>query len=332
MFFSILFFIFAPKDDNNAIIGINDNIMGIPRFLGRILKSTKSTYPSVIDPSKVRTFVRTTETISPQQAAATFHLTDFSTMPLSKPISIAEKVGIPKGDRGLFNWDQVPDLIPRFNKWAQYYGYGTIPESTSMQDSVNIMKNTFKRHNTFFRGLTVPYGKDANELERVLGKNFKEDQAYAHMATTPREGDSAVFASPVGNALIYGGNGKTAIIRRNYSLGKEPEKWLKDADFDIRYGNGTFGTEIQFPWSQRGTGNIENEVLIPKGQSHFVGYVPDSFNGEALDFVESNGSLNKYLGNKSYHSIWGFGPYDVYTDIPIEKPKFKKGGKIKSIF
>lgn len=40
-------------------------------------------------------------TVSPQEAATTYHFD--GRMPLSKSIGIAEKAGIPKGDRGLFN-------------------------------------------------------------------------------------------------------------------------------------------------------------------------------------------------------------------------------------
>ena len=47
--------------------------MGFPKFFGRLFKSAKTTYPAVVDPSKVRTVVRTTGIVSPEQMAKTYY-------------------------------------------------------------------------------------------------------------------------------------------------------------------------------------------------------------------------------------------------------------------
>ena len=269
--------------------------------------------------------------VSDPKAATTYHFD--GKMPLSKSIGIAEKAGIPKGDRGLFNWDQIPDLIPRFNKWAQYYGYETIPESTFIQDAVNIMKNTFKRHNTFFRGVHNPdIPEDASRIEALFGKDYDIDDVYKYVATHGRPGDNAVFISPLSNAGIYGSTGKTAIVRRRFKLGKNPETWLHDADFDIIFGGSPKAIKaaqekntFTFPWSERGHGTVENELLAPDGTINFVDFVPQN---ASTSYFDLNGSLNKYLGYKSFHDMYGFGDYNRFTDVPIEKPKFKQGGKI----
>ena len=251
----------------------------------------------------------------------------------SKPISISERLGIPKQYRNVFDWNQIPDLIPRFNKWAQYYGYESIPESKNIQDAVNIMKNTFKRHNTFFRGVHKPdIPEDASRIEALFGKDYDLDDVYKYVATHGRPGDNAVFISPLSNAGIYGSTGKTAIVRRRFKLSKNPETWLRDADFDIIFGGSPEAIKaaqekntFTFPWSERGHGAVENELLAPDGTINFVDFVPQN---ASTSYFDLNGSLNKYLGYKSFHDVYGFGDHNRFTDVPIEKPKFKQGGKI----
>lgn len=86
------------------------------------------------------------------------------------------------------------------------------------------MKNTFKRHNTFFRGVHNPdIPEDASRIEALFGKDYDLDDVYKYVATHGRPGDNAVFISPLSNAGIYGSTGKTAIVRRRFKLGKNPE-------------------------------------------------------------------------------------------------------------
>ena len=247
----------------------------------------------------------------------------------SRPISEAEKLGIPKVERGLFDWDKIPDLVPRFNKWAQYYGYDTVPESASLIDAVDIMKNTFKRHNTFFRGVHEPSAiEDITRLENLFGRGYNIEDAYPYIATHGRPGDGAVFVSPLSNAGIYGSTGKTAVVRRKYKLGSDPSKWLQEADFDIEYGGTPDAIErakskgtLTFPWHERGNGIVENELLAPDGILDFIEYVPEQVPNSYFDL---NGSLNKYLGRK--FEMYSGRPY--YFEELVSKPKFKQGGTI----
>lgn len=169
-------------------------------------------------------------------------------------------------------------------------------------------------------------------LEEVFGPNYAElyeEQVYPYIATHGRPGDSAVFVSPLPNAGIYGSTGKTAVVRRNYSLGENPATWLRDADFEIKYGGSPEAIEaarregtVTFPWSEAGHGIVENELLVPDGISNFVEYVPDD---AAVKFMETNGSLNKYLGKQ-----WElYGGRQIFSDELVPKPKFKAGGKLK---
>ena len=251
----------------------------------------------------------------------------------SRPISVAEKAGIAKDKRGMFDWNQIEALRPRFNKWAEYYGYDQIPESVGLEDAVDIMKNTFKRHNTFFRGVHKPdSSEDITHIESLFGKDYNLDDIYKYVATHGRPGDNAVFVSPLSNAGIYGSTGKTAIVRRRFKLGKNPETWLQDADFDIIFGGSPEAIKtaqqkgtLTFPWSQKGHGVVENELLAPDGTINFIDFIPQD---ASTLYFDSNGSLNKYLGYKSFGDAYGFGDYNHFTDIPVEKPKFKQGGKI----
>ena len=224
---------------------------------------------------------------------------------------------------------EVQALRNRFNKWAEYYGYDTIPESASIEEAENIMKKTFDRHNTFFRGVHPPGTKeDVAHLEEMFGEGFNIEDAYPYIATHGRPGDGAVFVSPLSNAGIYGSTGKTAVVRRNYSLGENPRTWLQDADFEIKYGGRPEHIEaaakegtLTFPWSEAGHNIVENELLAPDGVLNFIEYVPE---GAPTSYFDANGSLNRYLG-KQWELYSG---RQVFLDEMVPKPKFASGGKI----
>ena len=226
---------------------------------------------------------------------------------------------------------EVQALRKRFNKWAEYYGYDTIPESMSVEDAEKAMKKTFDRHNTFFRGVHMPdRPADIAHLEEVFGPGYTEQQAFPYIATHARPEEAGVFVSPASNAGIYGGSGKTAVVRRGYSLGENPQTWLKDADFEIGFGGSNEAVEaagrnntLLFPWNEGAPvgGAVENELLAPNGVLNFVEYVPE---GATPAYYDATGSLNKYLGKR-----WVMhGGRQSFLDEMIPKPEFKEGGKI----
>ena len=231
---------------------------------------------------------------------------------------------IPSSTRGISprNIAMAP-MIERFNNWANYYGYKPIKKGASFKSAESTMKNTFNRHNTFFRGVVKPYTpEDIAEIEKMLGKNASEDEILQYVSTHPRESDPGMFISPTTNAAIYGGAGKTAMIRRKFSLGSNPKTWIDDADFDILFFKNKNNPKdaITFPWSDKGRGHIENELLAPEGTMQFIQYVPEEI---WYPFMKANGSRNIYLGNK--YNYWDHG---ITSDIPLEKPQFKKGGRL----
>lgn len=179
-------------------------------------------------------------------------------------LSEAELKGIPKNVRNFVPSDNEPfrkQLIDTYNgwikqfnqpiadqnKWAQEYAdywnsvgvetsppfaseipYESIPDNATIPEAKRIIENTMRRHNQFYRGVTKPV---LNE-DVSLVKGLSDEEALIQ-ATQPRPGDG-VWITPASNAFIYGSNGKTALLRRPYKLGKNPMNWIKEGDFKIR--------------------------------------------------------------------------------------------------
>lgn len=208
----------------------------------------------------------------------------------------------------------VYNLVDRYNKWAEFYGYQKILKDTPLKEIEPLMKSTFDRHNTFYRGLRLPVGEDLTEVKKVLGENATEQDILNYIATTGRKGDT--YATPFSNAGIYGND--VAILRRKYRLGEDPQTWLKDADFDYTDtpATQTITTGVNYPWaSNMDTKLIPNEIrFIPEEFEH-VGWMPktvfDPELGWLVDPDNFKGSLNVYV-----------------NPIKGTKPKFKQGGKL----
>ena len=179
-------------------------------------------------------------------------------------LSEAELKGVPKSVRNFVPSDNEPfrkQLIDTYNgwikqfnqpiadqnKWAQEYAdywnsvgvktsppfaseipYESIPDNATIPEAKRIIENTMRRHNQFYRGVTKPV---LNE-DISLVKGLSDEEALIQ-ATQPRPGDG-VWITPASNAFIYGSNGKTALLRRPYKLGKNPMNWIKEGDFKIR--------------------------------------------------------------------------------------------------
>lgn len=179
-------------------------------------------------------------------------------------LSEAELKGVPKNVRNFVPSDNEPfrkQLIDTYNgwikqfnqpiadqnKWAQEYAdywnsvgvetsppfaseipYESIPDNATIPEAKRIIENTMRRHNQFYRGVTKPV---LNE-DVSLVKGLSDEEALIQ-ATQPRPGDG-VWITPASNAFIYGSNGKTALLRRPYKLGKNPMNWIKEGDFKIR--------------------------------------------------------------------------------------------------
>ena len=211
---------------------------------------------------------------------------------------------------------EIHKLKERFNKWADYYGYDKLPENIKLDEIENFMKSTFDKHNTYYRGLTLPYTpEDIAKVKTVLGENASDEEILNYLAKTGRPGGT--FVSPVSNAAIYGDNKNVAILRRKYNLGENPKTWLDDADFNITDEGIKENIEkgiISYPWgSIFDSKTIPNELRININDFEHVGWLPRTIEyndiGKVIDINDFNGSKNVYI-----------------NQMRGEKPKFKFGG------
>lgn len=127
---------------------------------------------------------------------------------------------------------ELNNLIDRFNKFADYYGYTKVPSGADLSEAEKIMKNVFDQHNTFYRGLALPsMDCDVAEVVAAIGANKSSADQLNYLAKAGRKGDT--YVSPGSNAAMYGDGQNVAILRRKYNLGENPKTWLADADFDF---------------------------------------------------------------------------------------------------
>ena len=193
-------------------------------------------------------------------------------------LSEAELKGVPKSVRNFVPSDNEPfrkQLIDTYNgwikqfnqpiadqnKWAQEYAdywnsvgvktstpfaseipYESIPDNATIPEAKRIIENTMRRHNQFYRGVAKPVLKE----DISLVKGLSDEEALIR-ATQPRRPGDGVWITPASNAFIYGSNGKTALLRRPYKLGKNPMNWIKEGDFKIRGYRPEESTEYGIP-------------------------------------------------------------------------------------
>lgn len=208
----------------------------------------------------------------------------------------------------------VYKLLPRYNKWAEFYGYPKISTETPIKDIESLMKKSFEKHNRFYRGLRMPIGEDLDNVKKFLGENASNKDIMNYIASMGRPGDT--YASPLSNAGMYGND--VAILRRKFTLGEDPKTWLDDVDFNYTDtpATHTINTGVNYPWAtDMDTKIIPNEVRYIPDEFEHVGWMPKNYFDPELGWLvdpdDFDGSLNVYIN-------------------PIKgiKPKFKQGGKL----
>jgi hypothetical protein len=129
------------------------------------------------------------------------------------------------------------DLVDEF---AKKHGYPLTDRSviTSTRRTNKHARKILARHNTYARGIRpTTLEPDIKYIKSQIGDNFTEEQALRFMATHPHkyspEEVSTLWISPESNAFIYGGDSKTAAIRRMYKLSPNRNNWMSDADFIV---------------------------------------------------------------------------------------------------
>lgn len=199
-----------------------------------------------------------------------------------RPISVAEELGIPKGDRAMFD----PQVVANAKKFADRYGY-TMPET------MEGIKDMYRRHNTFFRTVGIgnlkpfkgiqtqeqidswyPQFKGLSETEAKLKLAsegypiFMKSGNPAHIGKGAT--DDFVFVSPSleSNKTYQGINGLTNTVKlqRPFSL-RNPSIWHIDADWNpvatIYKGKHAKGTVSQGNAGLAHEAKISTEHLIP---------------------------------------------------------------------
>lgn len=179
------------------------------------------------------------------------------------------------------------DLVDEF---AKKYGYPLTDRSviTSTRRTNKHARKILARHNTYARGIRpTTLEPDIKYITSQIGDNFTEEQALRFMATHPHkyspEEVSTLWFSPESNAFIYGGNSKTAAIRRMYKLSPNRNNWISDADFIVEshpmYRNlsweHTPETDIIDIWrspKNKGTSGPTTE-LVTTGNMNFTGWL-----------------------------------------------------------
>ena len=232
-------------------------------------------------------------------------------------LSEAELKGVPKSVRNFVPSDNEPfrkQLIDTYNgwikqfnqpiadqnKWAQEYAdywnsvgvetsppfaseipYESIPDNATISEAKRIIENTMRRHNQFYRGVTKPV---LNE-DISLVKGLSDEEALIQ-ATQPRRPGDGVWITPASNAFIYGSNGKTALLRRPYKLGKNPMNWIKEGDFKIRGYRPEESTAYGIP--------KPNTVYDPwhTPDNPAQGYLNELWSTQPLKFIEWRESPN----------------------------------------
>lgn len=162
-------------------------------------------------------------------------------------------------------------LLDIMDEFAEKYGYPKADRSTilSNRKTNKQVRDLIARHNTYLRGVH-PYGSEPGDLElvqKILGKNITSEEFMKYAATHNRPNYKGIWISPESNAFIYGGDGKTALVRRYYKLGKNRNNWFMEGDFNIKPNpveiNKSWdnATGIIAPWYSYMNKGGENELV-----------------------------------------------------------------------
>lgn len=209
----------------------------------------------------------------------------------------------------------IKGLIPRFNKFAEYYGYTPVGKGASIAEAERVIKAGLKQHNTFYRGLSVP--KDKSTINKALGKEATEKEVLEYMAKNGSIDPNNTYFSPDNRASQYARQGDVAVVTRKYKLGEDPYTWLDDADFVYNTTPATSVApkgQINYPWAGKAIEKAPpGEVRINPEDYIFEGWLPKTEweYGAYVPVKEFKGSKNLYFNEAAGH----------------HKPKFRLGGK-----
>lgn len=264
--------------------------------------------------------------------------------PLSRPISEAEKLGIPKNERPMYD----PEVFQKAKLFAEEYGYSEPKTPTEIKDM-------YKRHNTFFRTVgdldRVYFPKNYESLpDEFKSLSLPEQRKFLASRGYPSylrgyfdniEGpfsDEFVFVSPsleenadyfINNALD-----NTVKLQRPFSL-RDPKKWHIEADWRIHPANSW--KERWWPKGRIEIGNaspsrefkVSTKHLIPVDiakQDDLGTLLPQYFRKRINDAISKDWWERPKWLQEDYN-----GNYEIdYLGILPEKFNYKQGGILKA--
>ena len=199
---------------------------------------------------------------------------------------------------------EIQNLVPRYNKFAEYYGYDTVPEGVSAQEAENLIKEGLKQHNTFYRGLTYPEGEKLEAVKKVLGENASREEVMDYLAKAGSRDPNNTYFSLDERANQYARTGDVARYTRKYTLGDNPATWLEDADFAFDTTPATSFAprgSVNYPWAGSYIKEAPGEVRINPEDVIFEGWMPKTTweYGEYVKPSEYRANRNLYFNENA---------------------------------
>lgn len=234
-------------------------------------------------------------------------------------------------------WDQAVTLhqnrpfVAAYNQWNRF-GYPAVPKGMIFDTPKleSFVRGQLNRHNTFSRGVQVLPQEKAS-LEQQLGRTLSDDEFLRMAATTLRsdgEGQAGLWITPFTNlSSIYGG-GRTALVRRPFTLGPDRMKWFEEASFNIQHNpRGGEYTDIMAPWNSTPVLNwsgIPQGVINPGPETELLSPVPMNF----VDFVKGSKHMD-YRTSRNSNPFFtkGENHFDPESQSWVIDT-YKKGGQI----
>ena len=226
-------------------------------------------------------------------------------VPRSRPISEAERIGMPRALRRRYNLSDADyqTVLADANDFAKKYGYSEIADSP---EALQQIQDMYRRHSTFARVIPKVNVEIDPEFglpnmkwgwlpeEQVPYLNMSEEARAYHAATKgyPMQTTDRVFVTGNAEAInnYSGAEGdKIFAVRRPISLGHNPLEWRKRAEFSLE--GPKHGSDVPTPSSIFQTDIAQNgswELFLGTGRLSAKPYTDPSQISRAFN-PNSNG-------------------------------------------
>lgn len=203
-------------------------------------------------------------------------------VPGSRPISEAERIGMPRDLRSRYNLNDADyqKVLTDANDFAKKYGYSEIKDGP---EALQQIQDMYRRHNTFARVIGkndvdvnpkygLYWGKWGEPEWQAPYLNMSEEARAYHAATKgyPMTLTDRVFVT--GNPKAIGNYASSTddrifAVRRPVSLGHKPLEWRKRAEFTLEGPKDGYDNPTSSSIFQTGNGSGESwEVFLGTGR------------------------------------------------------------------